>query len=246
MEVHQHSHTHGKKTWKNYFWEFLMLFLAVFCGFMAEYQLEHKIESDREKVYIKSMIEDLQTDTASLNKSIFLFAQQDICFDTVFNLFPALAKGYNHTLRTNLDRIIGYRDFFPTDKTMQQLKNSGNLRLIRNKKAVDGIVSYDALLKVYDKSLTTLDIMFTKMFDISGEIIDQQFLELHRQSMTAEAMEKTKNTYLLKSDNASLGKYYNSIKAYRLLRQIVVRRMNTLHENATALVVLLKKEYDLE
>ena len=36
MEVHHHTHaSHGKKNWKNYFWEFLMLFLAVFCGFLA-------------------------------------------------------------------------------------------------------------------------------------------------------------------------------------------------------------------
>lgn len=37
MEVHHHAHhEHGKKNWKSYFWEFLMLFLAVFCGFLAE------------------------------------------------------------------------------------------------------------------------------------------------------------------------------------------------------------------
>lgn len=45
MEVHHHTHhEHGKRNWKSYFWEFLMLFLAVFCGFLAEYQLEHTIE----------------------------------------------------------------------------------------------------------------------------------------------------------------------------------------------------------
>ena len=38
MEVHHHTHPdshrgHEKKSWKSYFWEFLMLFLAVFCGF---------------------------------------------------------------------------------------------------------------------------------------------------------------------------------------------------------------------
>ena len=31
MEVHHHAHHEGKKNWKSYFWEFLMLFLAVFC-----------------------------------------------------------------------------------------------------------------------------------------------------------------------------------------------------------------------
>ena len=36
MELHHHAHHEGKKNWKSYFWEFLMLFIAVFCGFLAE------------------------------------------------------------------------------------------------------------------------------------------------------------------------------------------------------------------
>ena len=74
MEVHHHAHDpaapHHKKNWKSYFWEFLMLFLAVFCGFLAEYQLEHVIENSREKQFIKSYIEDLKTDTASINRNL--------------------------------------------------------------------------------------------------------------------------------------------------------------------------------
>lgn len=33
MEVHHHAHHNGKKNWKSYFWEFLMLFLAVTLSF---------------------------------------------------------------------------------------------------------------------------------------------------------------------------------------------------------------------
>jgi hypothetical protein len=76
-----------------------MLFLAVFCGFLAEYQLEHKIEKDREKQFIRSMIEDLENDTSNLRISIEGFGHQDKNFDTIFNLFPLLSKGYNHSLR---------------------------------------------------------------------------------------------------------------------------------------------------
>ena len=47
-----------------------MLFLAVFCGFLAEYQLEHKIEKDREKQFIRSFVEDLKTDTATINRNL--------------------------------------------------------------------------------------------------------------------------------------------------------------------------------
>ena len=71
MEVHAHTHT-ARKKWTHYFWEFLMLFLAVFCGFMAENQREHMIEHRREKEYMRSLIEDLQTDTFNLNSNILL------------------------------------------------------------------------------------------------------------------------------------------------------------------------------
>ena len=66
MEVHAHTHT-ARKKWIHYFWEFLMLFLAVFCGFLAENIREHKIEQHRAKEFSRSLVEDLQNDTAAIN-----------------------------------------------------------------------------------------------------------------------------------------------------------------------------------
>ena len=62
MEVHHHGHQEGKKTWKSYIWEFLMLFFAVFCGFLAEWRLEVMIENHREEEYIHSIVEDISAD----------------------------------------------------------------------------------------------------------------------------------------------------------------------------------------
>ena len=71
MEVHHHTHAaHGKKSWKSYFWEFLMLFLAVFCGFLAEYKLEHYLEQQREKKFSKQLLVDLRADSALLARVI--------------------------------------------------------------------------------------------------------------------------------------------------------------------------------
>jgi hypothetical protein len=63
MEVHHHPHHEGKKNWRSYFWEFLMLFLAVFCGFLAENWREHLIEHKREKEFIGNLVRDLEKDT---------------------------------------------------------------------------------------------------------------------------------------------------------------------------------------
>ncbi len=246
MEVHHHSHPHaGKKNWRNYFWEFLMLFLAVFCGFIAEYQLEHKIEKDREKAYIRSMIEDLEADTLNLRISLEDFTRRDKNFDTIFPQFSLISKGYNQSLRTSIERIVGYKDFFPTEKTLQQLKNSGGMRLIQKKKALDGIVTYDAKIMMYQKSLHDLDQMFAKFLDMNESIQDRQMLEKDRKLIGIEAMEKGSKNYLLKADEATLGHYYNRIKLYQLLRQVVERRMESLKKEATSLIGILRETYHI-
>ena len=90
MEVHPHTHTdpaHGgtsRKRFKHYLWEFLMLFLAVFCGFLAENFREHQVEKARERQYMQSMIQDLQSDTSSLNIGFPLKDQRINAIDSIF------------------------------------------------------------------------------------------------------------------------------------------------------------------
>ncbi len=59
MEVH-HAHSHGKKSWKDYGTEFIMIFLAVTAGFFAETLREHIGDSKKEKEYMVSMLADLR------------------------------------------------------------------------------------------------------------------------------------------------------------------------------------------
>src|SRR5688572_7848350 len=72
MDVHHHGHMHHEKKWKEYLFQFFMLFLAVFCGFLAEYQLEHVIENNREKQFMKTMVEDLEIDVRNIQQEIML------------------------------------------------------------------------------------------------------------------------------------------------------------------------------
>jgi hypothetical protein len=150
MEVHAHSHTERKK-WTHYLWEFLMLFLAVFCGFLAEYQLEHKIEKNREKQFMVSMIEDLKADTSAisiLNKQRYGRLQM---YDSLSNFIIEKKYSKNGGAFYYWGRNISRRAFFfSADGTMQQLKNSGGLRLIRNHAVVDSIAHYDVSVRNLD------------------------------------------------------------------------------------------------
>jgi hypothetical protein len=148
MEVHHHAHT-ARKKWTHYFWEFLMLFLAVFCGFLAEYQLEHKIESDRGKQYIISMYEDLKMDTQALNLIIQNRTRRSNMFDSIFLLMdnPANQPSDLYFYARHITRTAPVL-FFNNDRTIQQLKYSGGLRLITNKRVSDSIMTYDKQVRL--------------------------------------------------------------------------------------------------
>jgi hypothetical protein len=142
MEVHAHTHT-ARTKWTHYFWEFLMLFLAVFCGFLAEYQLEHTIEHRKEKQYIGSLIQDLKDDTAFIR---FLINRNQFGCNKIDSLLHLLKDPNDSVLKEiyYLARAIPFWDpsFKFHQKTFDQLKSSGGLRLIRNKATLDSIAVY--------------------------------------------------------------------------------------------------------
>ncbi|NEU07749.1 hypothetical protein GZH53_05445 [Flavihumibacter sp. R14] len=248
MEVHHHAHhDHGKKNWKSYFWEFMMLFLAVFCGFLAEYQLEHKIESDREEVYIKSMIEDLQKDTMNLASVIRDFQMLDLKLDTVLKMYPKLSTGYNDTLWRNVEAVGGYPDFIYSDRTMQQLKNSGAMRLIRNKKVTDGIASYDSNVRdLITVDIPGVSIEFMATRELVHKIFDQQNFAIDWKTTSIAQMKKANKNYLLKSDQASLGEFYNSVYSLKHVYQMISGKETLLYKESASLINLLKSQYKLE
>ena len=75
MEVHHHPHP-GKKRFKEYSLEFIMIFLAVTMGFFAETLREKFTEHQRAKEFAESMLQDLRQDTAQLKsyRAYFDFA----------------------------------------------------------------------------------------------------------------------------------------------------------------------------
>ena len=151
MEVHAHTHTERKK-WTHYFWEFLMLFLAVFCGFLAENQREHMIEHQREEKFIQSLVSDLDADISRLTIIVQLRNERALMLDSfskLLNSKEALLQGNNlYYYNSFATRGVAFR-FTPVDGTMQQLKNAGNLRLVRKNFVSDSIISYDVSVRAF-------------------------------------------------------------------------------------------------
>src|SRR4030095_11613239 len=148
MEVHAHSHTERKK-WTHYFWEFLMLFLAVFCGFLAENQREHMVEHQREKQFVKSLIVDIQNDVKLIDQQNAFNKEKIEKADSLIEMLndPAAIATHSNELYY-LGRIAQRTVVFAyNDRTIEQMKNSGGFRLIRNKEEVEKIMDYYRLIK---------------------------------------------------------------------------------------------------
>lgn len=244
MEVHAHTHT-ARKKWTHYFWEFLMLFLAVFCGFLAEYQLEHKIEKDREKVYMKNMLADLKSDTASYNNYA---AQTYPALDAIDSLMHLL-KNPDRNKRAGriyyLARIFTMRSdlLFPSERTYAQMKSSGHLRLIRNQEIADSIsYYYNSLRQIENQNERITDRM------------NQYFLTVHKLFDAAILLQISKDkkepegpsVQLLTNDPSVINEVLTRIQYLHATFVFTKNLGLARHSSAQNLIALIKKEYHLK
>jgi hypothetical protein len=150
-----------------------MLFLAVFCGFLAEYQLEHKIEKDRERKFISLLSNDLQSDLdsiATIRVHRVERTEQADSLRTMLNNGTYKEHGADvYYWGRNISRR---RFFLSSDGTMQQLKNSGGLRLVHNKEIIQKIIAYDVTYRAYLRQLDTEMELVTVYRDIAGKVFN--------------------------------------------------------------------------
>lgn len=245
MEVHHHSHT-ARKKWTHYFWEFLMLFLAVFCGFLAEYKLEHVIEHQREEKYVQSLIQDLKADTASLRQYINTRIEKRIMMDSLTILLSSgMHKQFGNSTYFFARHVFHGAPFESTDGTMQQLKNSGNMRLIKNENVINNILSYDAsvkYLKEWDETDTRIRTTFR---EIGGSIFNaSQYY--HSIDSNMNFVRPTTNPQLLTENPVSINAITFQIQYLSISCLGNMQRGKALKIKAENLIDLLKKEYHLK
>jgi hypothetical protein len=251
MEVHHHAHT-ARKKWTHYFWEFLMLFLAVFCGFLAEYQLEHKIERDREKDYMKGMLADLTSDTSEINQ-VLVFSK------IISNGLDSLVQNLYNTESAKKNAATIYRQHGAymrrfgvrfSDQTAIQLRNSGQLRLIRKKKVMDKISFYWIKTGQVESIQDRIDEAQDQISSLADGIINAGFYDGYSKIDTVSGLRFMKvlpGAELMTYDKNSLISLGN--KVTRVKRRIDdFYSSNLIHQKRLAydLIVLIKKEYKLE
>jgi hypothetical protein len=248
MEVHHHAHREGKKNWRSYFWEFLMLFLAVFCGFLAEYQLEHVIENQREEKYAVSFLEDIKKDTAYLNREIPYW--KDL-LNHIDNISVEIEKPFGNrndlSLYKSMSHMRTYSNFEYHDRTIEQLKNSGNFRLIRKSIVADSIIDYDASVKsiLRDQESQSNDI-YRNLNYLQDKFFNSKYsrVAVNNPKQADSLFKSNPKAFIISTQKESeLFEYYNRLQFYRQMTSYRLSSLNRINRRATNLIKLIETEY---
>jgi len=248
MEVHHHTHTERKK-WTHYFWEFFMLFLAVSAGFLVENQREHYVEHQRAKIYAANLYDELKKDTIQLNGVSHSLKFVSNNLDT----FCLLIKEHHEQLPTNgmlyyySSFVTNVEYFSSNNTTIEQLKSSGNLRIMGNKLAYK-ISEYDRKTRELEKEYSLSKVEFSKMEDLQFKVFDMYLSEKMLDDPIVKPRDSVfhltdlpiKNDPELMKEYTGWLKFESSIYSYQSERYLM-----PLKKLATELITILKEEHHL-
>jgi hypothetical protein len=244
MEVHAHTHSPRKK-WTHYFWEFLMLFLAVFCGFLAENFREHQIEHRREKQYMQSLLVDIKEDTAEIHKSKLTatkaMAYEDSLMFYLYNNSPGdfLPEEF---LNIDFNAMLRLKVVF-NEGTALQLKNSGNMRLIRNTEVFHKISLYWNEQENTRISLSR----YLEYRNRGREYSEKLFAFSDQDLINAKLIAASgKGVRVIQSNPALWSEYSNIISHCHITVLNYLDQLEKLLKKAEELIGLLQKEYHLK
>ena len=245
MEVHHHSHTQRKK-WTHYLWEFLMLFLAIFCGFLAENQREHMVEHNRERQFIRAYINDLQKDITQLDSLVKKREERKRQIDSLSFIFrspdPDLYGAQSYYYARYIPRPFLY---IPNDATFQQLKSSGNLRLIRKQEVVETILSYDQQFRVIETIRSREDQLILRIFDhintfFNPDVFDQM------NTLDIEFTRPQGNPKLLTLDKAKMREFLSELQYLRTVNLGQLGWFKKRIEKAKGVIAYIRDQYHMD
>jgi hypothetical protein len=253
MEVHAHTHTsdhdnhRGKKKWHHYFWEFFMLFLAVTLGFLVENLREHFVENKKEKQYMRSLIADLKEDDRAISQDLISQEKRTAMMDSMITLLndPARIRG-NEGLLYYWARVSPRLATLPVNtRTFEQLKNSGNFRLIGKIETSNRIMTYYESIPL----IRLIEGLFLGEFDqykiLASRIFDPAVF-ISMETKDGGIMRTDKNPALQSYDPSMIRQLSMFAVYMNGSARGILRAAKELHQRGTEMIDYLQKEYNMD
>lgn len=237
MEVHHHPEV-GKKNFKEYLLEGLMIFIAVTLGFFAESLREHINERSKEGDYIVSLAQDLRTDTARIDQALKIDTGELSVSDSLMGLLLQPATD-PHNIREAYNIVwvtMDQEDVHFSNRTYDELKSSGDMRLIHSRKVTDSIEYYENGIRNCEDQ----DAYYGRETSAMGDVCGTIFLSRFRFRPPGQEPFRFAST-----DPAAINMYCSRLGFYQGVLRSYIRMIREQKQDAVALLSLLQKEYDL-
>jgi hypothetical protein len=252
MEVHHHPDLHHKpKPWKEYLLEYLMIFLAVMTGFFAESYREHLGEKGKAREYARSMISDLKTDTANLKGMIRITDYAVTGLDSLIVLLQAADRDKHGSDLYYLARGATFRfnPFRATERTYNEMRSSGNLRLVGNEVIDNDISKYYYDLEDWKQQNVVIEQLMFNYFNSVSKVFDAsvfQKLVNDPRFKFPNLPRPNGNPVLASTSKADITELVGSTHYLYSREKFVSLGATPLLEQAANLIKMLKKEYHLD
>jgi hypothetical protein len=144
----------------------------------------------------------------------------------------------------DLKYTLNYNIFNSSNGSIIQLKNTGDLRLIKNKAVSDGLVSYEMATNTLLYQSKLLESQFTKVKDQQTEIID--FLAIKKLRQNLSILQQKEHPALLTNNTKTIHAYYFNIFIFKGVINSYISRLTELKKRTAPLIKIIQKEYNLE
>jgi len=234
MEVHHHPHVE-KKNFKEYFLEFVMIFLAVTMGFFAENIREGIVNREAVTRNMETIVSNLKTDTIHLHEIIKFTKSRVRSLDSL-DRFRNRDLTDTKTLKEFflcIDTAMGF-DFFRISKVaFDQMKSADGFRLVKQQNVVDSIFAYYDFNGVLDENTDYINYFQRQVFNLYHKLIEPDNL--------------TETSRIVNGNRGSLIELFNTIATMNVgLKRFYARHLGMQLQNATRLIELLNRTYDLK
>ena len=246
MEVHHHPDLHHQpKPWKEYILEYLMIFLAVMTGFFAESLREHIADKHRENEYMASMVEDLKSDTVNAAKMVSYAKVHNAMVDSLIQLLssPDFKKNGGDIYYFARNISIPARVLY-NDRTIQQLKSSGSLRLISEVKISNDIMAYDQKVREQYINMADGETLRDIYRQLAVKVFNAKVFNTMQQG--GKIIRPANNPQLFSADPALINSYIGSAQYLKKLNETVANMSADILVQAKQLIREIKDQYKLE
>lgn len=192
-----------------------------------------------------SLVKDLENDTLQLSNLKTISTKNILLINSTLSYFAVNPSDYISFKNLRYLSIGTLRNIYQNSGTLDQLKNSGGMRLIRKRDIVDSIAAYDGQIK---RMLLRDDYQTNNMREI-GDVHDKMLDGKTLIKLIVDSRYYKKpvdSTANISINTAYIGEYLIKMNSYRGSEQSKMLLQEEMKARAVRVINLIRKEYDFK